>query len=97
MVGLSLPVAGVKFTGVDAFMVPPGVSSRTVIDRLRSDFPHHGYRSSPATIVVLAGPHPPGGGRRPRAAGGLGGVGKQTAQIPSPTKIAYPLFALKQK
>src|SRR2546429_156135 len=56
MVGLSLPVAGVRFTGVDAFMVPPGVSSRTVIDRLRSDFPHHGYRSSPATIVVLAGP-----------------------------------------
>jgi uncharacterized membrane protein YdfJ with MMPL/SSD domain len=56
MIGLSLPITGIRFTGVDAFMVPQGVSSRTVIDRLRSDFPNSGYRISPVTVVLAAPP-----------------------------------------
>ena len=55
LIALSVPVSGIKFSGVDAFMVPQGYGARDVIDTLRSDFPHSGYHTSPVTVIVAAG------------------------------------------
>ncbi|HEY4026751.1 MAG TPA: MMPL family transporter [Candidatus Dormibacteraeota bacterium] len=52
LAGLALPVTGIRFTGVDASMLPAGSSARQVADTIRSDFP--AYHTSPATIVLTA-------------------------------------------
>lgn len=56
LIGLTTPVSGIRFTGVDAHMVPKGIGARNVFDQLRSDFPQSGYHSSPVTIYVAAPP-----------------------------------------
>jgi uncharacterized membrane protein YdfJ with MMPL/SSD domain len=47
---LGLPFTGIKFTSVDASVLPAGASSRQVSDTLANDFPH----SSRSTIYVIA-------------------------------------------
>jgi uncharacterized membrane protein YdfJ with MMPL/SSD domain len=52
LIGLALPVTGIRFTGVDATVLPVGSSARQVADTIRTDFP--AYHTSPATIVITA-------------------------------------------
>ncbi len=50
LVALGLPFLGVKFTAVDAQVLPTSASAREVDDALRTEFPP--YRDTPVTLVV---------------------------------------------
>jgi RND superfamily putative drug exporter len=50
LVALGLPVLGVKFTFVDAQVLPESASAHRVDDKLRTDFPP--YRDTPITLAV---------------------------------------------
>jgi len=50
LIALGLPFLGVKFTFVDARVLPPSASARQVDDRLRADFPP--YRDAPITLAI---------------------------------------------
>jgi uncharacterized membrane protein YdfJ with MMPL/SSD domain len=50
LVALGLPFLGVKFTFVDAQVLPKSASARQVDDALRSEFPPH--RDTPITLAV---------------------------------------------
>jgi RND superfamily putative drug exporter len=50
LIVLALPFAGVKFTFVDAQVLPSSASARQVADSLRAEFPP--YRDSPVTLSV---------------------------------------------
>lgn len=50
LVVLGIPFLGIKFTGVDASVLPPGVSSRVVDAAVRNDFP--ASASSPVYAVL---------------------------------------------
>jgi uncharacterized membrane protein YdfJ with MMPL/SSD domain len=52
LVGLALPVTGIRFTGVDATVLPTSASARQVSDAIATDFP--GNHTSPATVVLTA-------------------------------------------
>src|SRR4051812_46405381 len=53
LVILGLPFLGIRFTSVDAQVLPESASARQVDDVLRSDFPP--YRDSPVTLAVRGG------------------------------------------
>jgi len=57
LIVLGLPFLGIRFTGVDAGVLPPERSARVVDDALRSEFPAD--RSTPVNVVLRA----PGGDR----------------------------------
>jgi uncharacterized membrane protein YdfJ with MMPL/SSD domain len=50
LIALGLPFLGIRFTFVDAQVLPTTASARQVDDALRGDFPP--YRDTPATLVV---------------------------------------------
>ena len=52
LLALAAPVTGIRFTGVDATVLPTSTSARQVADAIRSEFP--GYHASPAAIVLSA-------------------------------------------
>jgi uncharacterized membrane protein YdfJ with MMPL/SSD domain len=54
LVALGLPFLGVKFTFVDAGLLPESASARQVQDELRADFPP--YRDTPITLAIEGGP-----------------------------------------
>lgn len=54
LIALGIPFLGVKFTGVDASVLPSSASARQVDDRLRAEFPPE--RSSPIYLAVEASP-----------------------------------------
>lgn len=51
---LSVPVLGIRFTGVDAYVDPEGQPARQVADAIARDFPS--YHATPVSIVVDAPP-----------------------------------------
>jgi RND superfamily putative drug exporter len=53
LIALGLPFLGIKFTSVDAQVLPESASAREVDDVLRADFPP--YRDSPVTLAVTGG------------------------------------------
>jgi len=53
LIAMGIPFLGIKFTTVDATVLPPGHSARMVNDALARDFPSD--TSSPLTIVAPAG------------------------------------------
>jgi uncharacterized membrane protein YdfJ with MMPL/SSD domain len=53
LIALGLPFLGIKFTSVDAQVLPESASARQVDDVLRADFPP--YRDSPVTLAVRGG------------------------------------------
>jgi uncharacterized membrane protein YdfJ with MMPL/SSD domain len=53
LIALGLPFLGVKFTFVDAGVLPESASARQVQDTLRADFPP--YRDTPITLAVEGG------------------------------------------
>jgi len=53
LIALGLPFLGIRFTSVDAQVLPESASARQVDDVLRSDFPP--YRDSPVTLAVRGG------------------------------------------
>jgi RND superfamily putative drug exporter len=53
LVILGLPFLGIRFTSVDAQVLPESASARQVDDVLRADFPP--YRDSPVTLAVRGG------------------------------------------
>jgi RND superfamily putative drug exporter len=53
LIVLGLPFLGIKFTSVDAQVLPESASARQVDDVLRTEFPP--YRDSPATLAVTGG------------------------------------------
>jgi len=50
---LGIPFLGIKFTGVDAQVLPPHLSAHQVDDSLRTEFPPH--RDTPIQVVVEGG------------------------------------------
>jgi RND superfamily putative drug exporter len=52
LLALAAPVTGIRFTGVDATVLPTSSSARQVADAIQNDFP--GYHASPVAIVVTA-------------------------------------------
>jgi len=54
MIALGVPFLGIKFTGVDASVLPTSASARQVDDALKSEFPPN--RTSPVYIAVEAPP-----------------------------------------
>jgi uncharacterized membrane protein YdfJ with MMPL/SSD domain len=52
MIALGLPFLGIKFTGVDASVLPTSASARQVSDALETQFPPH--RTSPIYLAVSA-------------------------------------------
>jgi uncharacterized membrane protein YdfJ with MMPL/SSD domain len=54
LIALGLPFVGVKFTSVDAQVLPASASARQVDDALRTDFVP--YRDTPITLDVNGGP-----------------------------------------
>ncbi|MGH3014918.1 MAG: MMPL family transporter, partial [Gaiellaceae bacterium] len=53
LVALALPVLGIRFTEVDAQVLPESASARQVDSRLEADFPP--YRDTPLTLAVTGG------------------------------------------
>jgi RND superfamily putative drug exporter len=53
LIALGLPFLGIKFTSVDAQVLPHSASARQVDDTLRADFPP--YRDTPITLAVQGG------------------------------------------
>jgi RND superfamily putative drug exporter len=53
LIALGLPFFGIRFTSVDAQVLPESASARQVDDALRADFPP--YRDSPVTLAVRGG------------------------------------------
>ncbi|MGH3037704.1 MAG: MMPL family transporter [Gaiellaceae bacterium] len=54
LVALALPVLGIRFTAVDAQVLPASASARQVDSTLAADFPP--YRDTPVTLAVGGGP-----------------------------------------
>jgi RND superfamily putative drug exporter len=54
LIALGIPFLSIKFTSVDAQVLPTSESARQVDDALRADFPP--YRESPITLAVSGGP-----------------------------------------
>jgi RND superfamily putative drug exporter len=54
LVALGIPFFGIKFTSVDAQVLPTSQSARQVDDALRSEFPP--FRDRPITLAVTGGP-----------------------------------------
>jgi uncharacterized membrane protein YdfJ with MMPL/SSD domain len=52
MIALGLPFFGIKFTGIDASVLPTSASARQVSDALETQFPPH--RTSPVYLAVSA-------------------------------------------
>jgi RND superfamily putative drug exporter len=52
LLALAAPAAGIRFTGVDATMLPTTSTARQVSDAIQDEFP--GFHASPATIVLTA-------------------------------------------
>jgi len=52
LIALGLPFLGVRFTAVDAQVLPKSASARQVDDTLRADFPP--YRDTPITLAIKA-------------------------------------------
>ena len=50
LIALALPFLGIRFTSVDAQVLPPSASARQVDDVLRADFPP--FRDTPSTLAV---------------------------------------------
>jgi RND superfamily putative drug exporter len=55
LIALGLPFLGIKFTSVDAQVLPKSASARQVDDTLRADFPP--YRDTPVTLAVSGDAH----------------------------------------
>jgi len=53
LIVLGLPFLGIKFTAVDASILPSDASARRAFDRLQADFPP--YRDTPIQVVVEGG------------------------------------------
>ncbi len=70
LIALGLPFLGVKFTFVDAGVLPESASARQVQDKLRADFPP--YRDTPITLAIEGSPA--AAGRLAAAAATLPGV-----------------------
>ena len=52
LLALAAPVTGIRFTGVDATVLPTSTSARQVADAIQSGFP--GHHASPSAIVLTA-------------------------------------------
>ena len=52
LLGLGLPATGIKFTSIDASVLPPSAGARQVSDALRADFT---VGASPAIFVIAGG------------------------------------------
>jgi uncharacterized membrane protein YdfJ with MMPL/SSD domain len=59
LIALGIPFTGIKFTSVDAGVLPESASARQVHDALRSDFPP--AQTDPVTVAIAA---PPGADAR---------------------------------
>jgi len=79
MIALGLPFLGIKFTGVDAGVLPASASSRQVADTLNTAFPKN--PSAPAQIIVAA---PPGAGSQ------LSAYAAAIARAPGVTSVSSP-------
>jgi uncharacterized membrane protein YdfJ with MMPL/SSD domain len=86
LVALGLPFVGVKFTSVDAQVLPASASARQVDDALRSDFPP--YRDTPITLAVDGGPQE--AARIARIAARTPGV----AAVRQPLRLADLIYAV---
>jgi uncharacterized membrane protein YdfJ with MMPL/SSD domain len=76
LIALGLPFAGVKFTSVDAQVLPSSASARQVDDALRADFAP--YRDTPITLAV--------NGSREKA----GRIASLAARTPGVAAVAQP-------
>ena len=54
LIALGIPFFGIKFTSVDAQVLPTSQSARQVDDALRAEFPP--FRDKPITLAVTGGP-----------------------------------------
>lgn len=79
LVASGLPVLGIRFTSVDASVLPASASARQVDAALHDDFPHD--TSSPITVVV----------RAPRTAS-LVGLRQSVAAVPGVDVVAPPRY-----
>lgn len=82
MVALGLPFLGIKFTGVDAGVLPASASSRQVADILNTDFPKN--PSAPAQVIVAA---PPGASSHLRAYAAAIGRARGVTSVSSPRPV----------
>ena len=81
LIALGLPFLGVKFTGVDATVLPDSASAKTVDSTLRADF--EGAESSPIVIAVEA----------PETAGDdIAGYAQQIGTLDDVQQVAEPRF-----
>jgi uncharacterized membrane protein YdfJ with MMPL/SSD domain len=81
LVVLGLPFGGIRFTGVDASVLPGGAGARVVSDVLRSDFPSD--RSS-ATYLAVSAPRSAAGRVGTYAAGLRSLPGARLVSAPQP-------------
>jgi RND superfamily putative drug exporter len=79
LVVLGLPFSGIRFTGVDASVLPGGAEARVVSDVLRADFPSD--RSS-ATYVAVSAPR--------SAAGQVGAYAAGLRALPGARVVSSP-------
>jgi uncharacterized membrane protein YdfJ with MMPL/SSD domain len=86
LIALGLPFVGVKFTSVDAQVLPQSASARQVADTLRADFPP--YRDTPVTLVVDGG-----SADAARVAGAAGRLAGVAAVLP-PRSIGDDRYAV---
>jgi RND superfamily putative drug exporter len=86
LIALGLPFLGVKFTAVDAQVLPTTASARQVDDTLRTSFPP--YRTTPITLAVDGGRY---------AAAQIATAARQNptvAAVQRPRRLADGTFAL---
>jgi RND superfamily putative drug exporter len=86
LIALGIPFFGIKFTSVDAQVLPTSQSARQVDDALRSEFPP--FRDRPITLAVTGGPRQ--AQRAVREAGGLDGA----AEVRPPIELSGGVAAV---
>jgi RND superfamily putative drug exporter len=86
LIALGIPFFGIKFTSVDARVLPTSQSARQVDDALRSEFPP--FRNTPITLAVTGGPQQ--AQRAVREARGLDGV----AEVRPPVELSGGVAAV---
>jgi RND superfamily putative drug exporter len=86
LIALGIPFFGIKFTSVDAQVLPTSESARQVDDVLRSEFPP--FRNNPITLAVTGGPQQ--AQRAVREARGLDGV----AEVRPPVELSGGVAAV---
>ena len=81
LVALGAPLLGVRFTGVDAYVIPEGEPGRVVADALATEFPV--YRTAPIDVVVEAPQD---------AAAAVAGHAREIARAPGVVDVTPPRY-----